>query len=238
MERKAQIFCGLSGIVAIVLLVIGMGPLAQLSPPPSPMITAAEITAHIQQNALNIEIGMFLVNVGVALSIALCAGLSIEMRRIESPHAPVLSYAQLGLGIAASLFLMLPAMIMSVAAFRPERSPETMLLLHDLATFCTFMPFSVATLEAWVLATAIFADRAPKPVFPRWLGVFTVVVGLSYVPMGLLGIFKSGVFASDGLLGWWVPTMLVAPWYLLVGGYLVARGGTQPMHADAKAKLQ
>lgn len=225
MTRKTQIFCGISGIVSIVLMMVGMGPIGMLMPPPPATITAAEISAHVAANALGIELGMFMVNIGVALSIALVVGISIEMRRIEAPGAPVLSYIQLMTGTVASLFLMLPTMIMSVAAFRPERSPETILLLHDLASFCTYIPFSVATLEALSITVIAFADKSPKPVFPRWLGVFSLLAGLTYVPMGLIGLFKTGIFASDGFLGWWLPSTLVAPWYLLMGGFLIARGG-------------
>lgn len=226
MTRKAQIFCGWCGILSIVALVIGMGPVAQLTPPPSPLISAAEIAAHIRQNAAGIETGMFLVNIAVALSIALAVGVSIEIRRIEAPGAPVLSYVQLTTGTAASLLLMLPAMIMSVAAFRPESSPDTLLLLHDLATFCTFLPFSVATMQALVIAVAVFADKSAAPVFPRWFGIYSMLAGLSYVPMGLIGLYKTGTLASNGVLAWWVPTMLVAPWYLMLGIFLVRRGGT------------
>lgn len=236
MERKAQIFCGWSGILSILLLVVGMGPVAQLSPPPSPMISAADMAAHIREFATRIQIGMLLANAGVAFSIALIVGISIEIRRMEMPGAPVMSYLQLTTGTVASLFLMLPAMIMSVAAFRPERPDETLLLLHDLATFCTFMPFSVATLEAWIIAVAIFTDRSARPVFPRWLGWYSLLAGLSYIPMGLLGLFKDGIWASDGLLGWWVPTILVAPWYLLLGIYLIRGGGLERVHhGDARA---
>lgn len=220
-SRRAQIFCGWCGIVSIITMMIGMGPAAQLAPPPSPLIGAAEIAAHFQQNATGILVGMFLVNIGVASSIALVTGISIQIRRIESPGAPVLSYLQLASGTAASLLLMLPAMILSAAVFRADRSPELMLFAHDLATFCTFMPFSVATLEAGAIAAAIFSDRSARPAFPRWLGFYNVVAGLSYVPMGLLGFFKAGLFASDGLLGWWVPTILVAPWYAVMGIYLI-----------------
>lgn len=228
MPGKAQIFCGWCGIVSVVVMMIGMGPVAQLAPPPSPLISAAEIAAHFRQNATGILIGMLLVNIGVALSIALVAGISIQIRRIEYPGAPVLSYLQLASGTVASLFLMLPAMILSAAVFRADRSPELMLFAHDLATFCTFMPFSVATLEAAVIAVAIFSDRSAKPVFPRWLGYYNVLAGLSYVPMGLLGFFKGGLLASDGLLGWWVPTILVAPWYGLMGVYLIKAQRARP----------
>ncbi|WP_066552926.1 hypothetical protein [Croceicoccus bisphenolivorans] len=225
MERKIQVFCGWSGIASILLLVIGMGPVAQLSPPPSAMITAAEIAAHVRANAANIQIGMFLVNIGVALSIALVVGISMEIRRIEASPMPGLSYLHMMTGTVASTFLMLPAMTMSVAAFRTDIAPETMLLLHDLSTFFTFLPFSVATLEALVVAAAVFADRSAHPVFPRWLGYYSVITGLSYVPMGLIGLAKEGPFASDGLIGWIIPTALVVPWYLVMGGFLVVRGG-------------
>lgn len=225
MNRKAQIFCGWCGVISIVLLIVGMGPVAHLSPPPSPMITAADITTHIQQYAPDMQLGMFLVNIAVALSIAMVVGISMEIRRIEASPTPVLSYIHMMSGTVASLFLMLPAMTMSVAAYRLDRAPETLLLLHDLSTFFTFLPFSVATLEALVVAVAIFADRSARPVFPRWLGYYTVVTGLSYMPMGLIGFAKDGWLASNGLLGWIVPTALVAPWYLMMGIFLIARGG-------------
>lgn len=70
---------------------------------------------------------------------------------------------------------MLPVMIWNVAAFRPDRAPETILLLHDLASFATFVPFSVATLEAWVIGAAILSHRGTEPNFPRWLGYALVL---------------------------------------------------------------
>lgn len=228
MTNGAQAFCGWCGIGTIVMLVIGLGPLAHMTPPPSPLIEAEEIAAHFRQNATGILAGSFLVNIAVALSIALVAGISAEIRRMEGASAPVLGYVQLATGTAASIFLMLPAMILSVAAFRPERSAETILMLHDFATFATFLPFSVATMEAWVIAAAIFADRSARPIFPRWLGILNMLAGLSYVPMGLVAIFKTGLFASNGLLGWWVPTIIVAPWYVIMGIHLIRSAKVQP----------
>lgn len=224
MPDRILVFCGWCGIATIALMAIGLGPIAQMTPPPSPSIGPAEIAAHFRENAAGILAGSFLVNIGVALSIALVAGVSAQIRRMDAPSAQVLSYVQLASGTAASLFLMLPVMILSTAAFRAERSPELILMLHDFATFATFLPFSVATLEAWIIAVAIFTDRSDRPVFPRWLGYYNVLAGLSYVPMGLVAMFKTGAFASNGLLGWWVPTILVAPWYVLMGVYLIRAG--------------
>jgi hypothetical protein len=209
-------------------MVVGLGPIAQMTPPPSPTIAAAEIAAHFRGNAAGILVGSFLVNIAVALSIALVAGVSAQIRRMAFRSAQVLSYVQLATGTAASLLLMLPAIFLSTAAFRAERSDELMLLLHDLATVATFLPFSVATLEAWIVAVAIFCDRSARPAFPRWLGVLNVVAGISYIPMGLGAMFKAGIFASNGLLGWWVPTILVGPWYVLMGIYLVKAGRALP----------
>src|SRR5205814_8814258 len=86
------------------------------------------------------------------------------------------------------------------------------------------MPLSVATLNKAVIGFAILYDLSAKPVFPRWLGYYNLLTGLSYIPMGLICFFKGGPFASDGLIGWWVPTILVLPWYILMGGYLIKIG--------------
>lgn len=226
--NRGLVFCGWCGIAAILLMVIGLGPVAQMSPPPSPTIGAAEIAAHFRQNATGILAGSFLVNVAAALSIAFVAGVSAQIRRMAFRSAQALSYVQLATGTAASLLLMLPAIILSTAAFRADRPAELVLMLHDLATFATFLPFSVATLEAWVIAAAIFCDRSARPAFPRWLGYFNIAAGLSYIPMGLVAMFKTGIFASNGLFGWLIPTMIVGPWYVLTGIFLIRAGRAQP----------
>lgn len=238
MRRKIQAFYGWCGIASIILMGIGTGPLAGLMPPPAANVSAAEIAAHFRDNGFNIQIGMFLFNLGAGLSILLVAAMTEEVRRIESPHAQPLAYGCLGTGTAACAFLFLPVMINSVAAFRPDRDPETMLLLHDLATFCTYLPYSVATLNCFIFGFAILIDEAPKPVFPRWLGIYAVVYGLSLVPMGLIGIDKSGTLASDGMLGWWLPTAITLVWYVALCGYIIANGGTQRDRADRKAMAQ
>lgn len=226
--NRSLVFCGWCGIATILLMVIGLGPVAQMSPPPSPTIGAAEIAAHFRQNASGILAGSFLVNIAVASSIAFVAGISAQIRHMAFRSAQALSYVQLAAGTAASLLLMLPAIILSTAAFRADRPADVVLVLHDLATFATFLPFSVASLEAWVIAAAIFCDRSARPTFPRWLGHFNIVAGLSYIPMGLVGMFKSGILASNGIVGWWIPTMIVGPWYMLMGIYLIRAGRAQP----------
>lgn len=234
MQRKSQVLFGWCGIASIILMGIGTGPLAGLMPPPSANVTAAEIAAHFRQNWFNIQIGMFLFNIGAGLSILLVAAMTEEVRRIESRHAQPLAYACLGTGTAACAFLFLPAMINSVAAFRADRDPQAILLLHDLATFCTYIPFSVATLNCFIFGFAILVDKAPRPAFPRWLGIYAFIYGLSLVPMGLMGTDKTGTLASDGALGWWVPTAITLVWYFVLCGYIIRNGGTQPDNTGAK----
>lgn len=221
MSSKAQIFCGWCGILFVIVMGIGLGPFAQMAPPPSPSIGAAEIANEFRQNAQGILIGSFLANVGVALSIGLVVGISVQIRRMESPESPVLSYLQLATGTTASLFLMLPVMLWNVAAFRDDRSPETILLLHDFATYASFVPFSVATLEALAIGAAILGNRGSEPTFPRWLGYYNIIAGLSYIPMGWVGFFKTGIWASNGFMGWLFPTILVLVWYAVMGIYII-----------------
>lgn len=232
MQRKTQAFFGWCGLVSIILMGIGTGPLAGLMPPPSANVSPAEIAAHFRDNWYNIQIGMFLFNIGGGLGFLLVAAMSEEVRRIESPLAQPLAYACLATGTAAYTFLFLPVMINSVAAFRPDRDVDTILLLHDLATFCTYIPFSVATLNSFIFGFAVLIDKAPRRVFPRWVGVYAIIYGFTLVPMGLIGIDKAGTLSSDGFLGWWMPTAITLLWFLPLCGYLIKNGGTQPDNPD------
>ena len=57
----------------------------------------------------------------------------------------------------------------------------------------------------------ILCDKTKDPIFPRWLGWFSIYVGLSYVPLSLMPFNETGPFSYDGLWNFWG---------LYIGGYL------------------
>jgi hypothetical protein len=118
---------------------------------------------------------------------------------------------------ASVLLIAGPFMIWWTAAFRPESySPETVQLLNDLGWICFlvgWLPF-----VTWYMATgaAILCDRSAEPVYPRWAGYLSLVLGLGQSSASFLIYFKTGPFAWDGLFSWWLPATEFFVWFVVI----------------------
>ena len=95
--------------------------------------------------------------------------------------------------------LILPCVIWTVAAFRPERDPALIVLLNDLGWITFLMPLGTFVVQNFAIGFAILGDKSAAPVLPRWIGFFTIWVAILWLPGALLTFFKSGPFARDGL---------------------------------------
>lgn len=215
MNTRSQLLCAWCGVVFLVLFTIGWALLARFLPPPSPGLGADEVAAIYQQNTGAIRFGLMLAMIAGGLTAPWVAVIANQMRRIEG-SSPVLTYTMLVAGAAGVLILVLPTMIWSVAAFRPERAPELILLLNDFGWLLFVMTFSPFFVQNMVIGLAIFSDSASEPVFPRWLGYFNIWVAILLVPGGLVTFFKTGPFAWDGILAFWLPLVIFFAWFLVM----------------------
>jgi hypothetical protein len=74
-------------------------------------------------------------------------------------------------------------------------------------------------LQLLVLGLAILLDQRPDPVFARW-GAFNIIAGLLFLPNAFAVVYKTGPFAWDGVLAFWLKLALFAV-YLAVMFFLV-----------------
>jgi hypothetical protein len=72
------------------------------------------------------------------------------------------------------------------------------------------------TVQAVVIAVAIFSDHSPDPVFPRWVAYLNIWVAVGFLPGALLTYFKTGIVAWDGLLAFWLAAVLFFSWILVL----------------------
>jgi hypothetical protein len=158
---------------------------------------------------------MLLMSISGALVAPFVAVISIQMKRIEGA-SPILTYTQLSAGSVGALFFIIPSLIFSCAAYRPERAPELTSLLNDLAWFFMVMPVAAAFVQNLAIAFAIFSDKRPQPVFPRWLGYLNIWVALLFAPGGLITFFKTGPFAWNGLLAFYVAGVVFGIWFIVM----------------------
>jgi len=145
----------------------------------------------------------------------------VQMRRIEGRHG-VLTIAQISSGTVGVVVFLIATVCWTVAAFRPDRSPELILLLNDFGWICFLMTFAVFVAQDFVIGFAILGDKNEQPIFPRWLGYFNLWVGVTFIPGGLLTFFKTGPFAWNGLFVWWVPFVVFFTWYIVM--FIMLRG--------------
>jgi hypothetical protein len=81
------------------------------------------------------------------------------------------------------------------------------------------------------IALATFADRRPRPVFPRWVGYYNLWMAFLLLPASLIIFFKKGPFAWNGLLGFWLPAAAFGSWYLVMT-VVVLRAIRNEAHED------
>ena len=206
-------FC--AGFLGVGLLMAGFVP------PPSPNLGAVEIATIYQTNTNMIRAGMLLGLLGIAGYIALVGAISAQMRRMQgiSRLPPDL---QLGAGAIGVLTVMFPVMIFAVAAFRPERDPQMTQMLNDLGWLIIIPAFPTFLAQFLGIAFGTLQDKSPTPVFPRWAAYFNVWVGVLFIPGGFAYFFRSGPFAWNGLLAFWVAAGAFFVW-LLVMTWLVLK---------------
>lgn len=215
MNRVQQQLCLWSGPLYLVLFGIGFWALSGFVPPPLPSMDAQAIATLYQENTFGIRLGQALVCLCAGLQVPWAALIATQMRRIQGCSREMV-YTQLTAGAAGSVFFTIPSMIWMAASFRPERDPQLTLLLNDLG-WCFFVPpVTLAMVQVVALGVGILADRSAKPVFPRWLGYYNLWLALIFSPGVLISMFKTGPFAWNGLLTFWIPATAFFTWFIVM----------------------
>ena len=123
----------------------------------------------------------------------------MQIRRMAH-RTPIFTYAMLGCVAGGPTLFLVANIFWLLAAFRPERSPELTQMFNDLAwiTFTSQVPFLIA--QSVLLALAIYFDDPHRPVLPRWVAYFNLVVAAALVPAALAapdvqiyGLLSAGV---------------------------------------------
>jgi len=211
MAWSAVAFCAVYGTGILI---------AGFIPPPSPDDNAAEISRFYAENTGRIRTGTLLMMLGGATMIPFFAVLTLQMKRIKG-HFDGLCLAQLLAGGIAVWVFTLPPIVFAVAAFRPGQDENVTQMLNDFGWFLFVWNLGTVTVQAIVIAVAIFSDRAEhsgdgEPVFPRWVAYLNIWVAIGFLPGAMLTYFKTGIMAWDGLLAFWLAAVLFFSWILVL----------------------
>lgn len=203
-QSRIQMFGAWCAIAYLVVLFIAWGPFAGFLPPTPPSATATEVGQLFQAGFTGIRIGMVGIMIAALVFIPFAAVTSQLLARVEGGPG-VLTYSFL-LGAAGNMCLTFyPAIWWLVAAFRPERAPELIYLMNDLAWLQFLGGVTLYLAMPFAMAVAAFCDTSANPIFPRWSGFVNIWLVVILIPDQLLFFFQKGAFAWNGLFGLYLP---------------------------------
>jgi hypothetical protein len=214
-NTELQKFSAWMGIPAMTVFFIGMAIMTFI-PPLSPALSADEVANIYRTYTTQIRAGAVMVAVSSIFAVPFFAVVSIQLRAMEGTRRPVMAYAQMIAGAANIQFFILPGLLWAVAAFRPDRPPEIISALNDLAWIVAILPWPITFIQMVVCGLAILKHSSNNPVFPRWAGFFNLWGALIFIPGSLLPFFKTGPFAWNGMLSFWLPGTIFGIWYIVM----------------------
>ena len=204
--------------------------------PMSPTMSAEQVAAFYRdpQNLPRIRYSMIAFNWFAVGLIPILALIVLQIRRMAH-RTPIFSYAMIACAAGGPTIFLMANLFWLLAAFRPERDPELTLLLNDLAwvTFSSQVGFLIA--QSVILAVAIHLDRQERPVFPRWVAHFNVVVAAVLIPAAFAGAALTGPVAWDGVLTFWVRNVAIGVWIVVMAVVLARAIGRQRAEDEAAA---
>ena len=169
----------------------------------SPDMTADQVAKFYADNAAMIRFSMITFNLCGIMLVPMFMVIVVQMKRMAT-QSHVFAYCFLTAAVSGATLFALADIFYLVAAFRPDRNPELVQLLNDMAWMIFIAPVGMVVAQLLLLALAIYFDNGPNPVFPRWVGHYAVATALAMAPAAGAAVFRTGALAWDGAVSFWL----------------------------------
>ena len=215
MNSTIQKACALSGLIGVTVFFLGIVS-GGFFPPWSPALGVEEVVAIYQENKIGLLLGGILLITGGAFVFPFIAVISQQIRRIEG-NGPLLTYVQLAAGVGGIMYFIVPEPFYAVTAYRAEiLSPEIIYFMNDFNFLTLLIVWQPAAIQNISIAVAIFNDKNPNPLFPRWVAYLNIWVALGFVCILPMPFFYDGVFSWAGLFPFWIPATVFGLWFIVM----------------------
>jgi hypothetical protein len=218
---RYQLICAWCGPMFLVTFVLFWGVIANNIPNPAPSLTAEALKERYLLNLGEIRFGFIMSLITVCFYMPWTCVLAAQMRRIEGTEMPVLSYLQLIGGALTVMVVSFSAVFWVVAAFRPEAPASTFQMMTDTGWLIIDLCYACTTLQMVAAALIGLADKSKVPLFPRWVCYLTIWCGISFFPASLTGVLKTGPFAWNGALSYYIPYFCWLCWFSTASIYMI-----------------
>ena len=184
---------------AAALFALGFFLFPVFSPPLSPTLSPEQVASFFADNTTGILGVAIMCNLIACSLVPLFAVTAVQISRTATSSS-VFTYAYVictGVGLTAFI---LADYCWAMAAFRPERDPQLISLLNDMAWFFFIAPVGTIIGQNLCLAISVYLDARPDPIFPRWVAHFNIATAVLLVPSAFSVLHTSGPLAWNGSL--------------------------------------
>jgi hypothetical protein len=215
MNKSILLACAHSGILFAVLLGAGAFFIPGWLPPVDPSLSADQIAAMFEDDRMRIRLGATVAAFGSIFYCSFTSVIAVQTRRIEGESHP-LTYIQLASIASTCVVIWLAAYLWLAAAYRPTTPPETIQIFNDLAWLMFIGGFQPAFIQWLAIAFSILSDKRDVPIYPRWIGYWTIWITLTTFVGAFLPYFYSGPFAWNGVFGFWLAATMFFGWIIMM----------------------
>lgn len=200
---KTQLVALWIAAASALILLIAFIAFPGFWPPMSPQLTADQVASFYRNHTAWIRFSMVTFNLcGIMLLPFFCV-IVVQMKRMAT-QSQVFAYCYLSAVVSGATLFALADIFYAVAAFRPERDPDLIMLLNDLGWMVFIAPVGMIVAQNLMLALAVYHDNGPNPVFPRWVGHLSLLTMFAMVPSACAVVVPNGPLAWDGAVSFWL----------------------------------
>ena len=201
-----------SGVVVVVTLIFAQGYLMGFVPGLSPALSPAAVAQYFIDHRLSILLGALIQCICWTLWITWSTAIIMLQYRMER-GAPLLTFTSVVINGGGYVFFLLIPMTWSVLAFRADvLDPQFIQSANDWVWFDWLFTWPPFALWMVVIGLSILMDCNEEKILPRWTAFFNFWCAILIFPAGLIGFFKTGPFAYDGVISFWFAVAVFFGW--------------------------
>lgn len=215
-----QIFAIACGTLFTAFTVIGWLGMAQGLFPVPASLSAEATAAYFAEHSLGMRTGCFLYILGAGLFGIWIAQLGVMLATIEG-KGPVLTIAGVTAGNGVIAFVMMSCCLWISAAYRAEADPDVVVALNDAAWHGFLLTWPALSVQMLTTGVITRMDDRAQPLVPVWVSRLSLICGVGIAMASGPAWMKSGPFAWNGVLAYYVPMLMWGLWFEIHSWYML-----------------
>lgn len=217
--------CILAGPTFMGVFIVFWGIMGHNIPPWNADLPASTIANWFRTEANTIRTGMVVSMTTAPLYCVWGLGIARVMSRVVPKDSLLIDLQVWGAGLTVIPVLVTTSFWLT-GAYRPDGLPDYALqMLYDMAWLLIDLAYFTTSIQLFAVGVAFLKDKRAQMLVPKFVSWWAIWVGFMFIAECLMPFFKSGPFARDGMLNFWIEFLIWFVWCPTLTFYLVKAVG-------------